>query len=123
MAGRGCKIIIPDEDMARAEEYAKRGHKNGTIGTLMGWDDNLIAQRPDIKARLTKKRAEHKDELLAAQHQKALKGDTTMLIWCGKQHLGQTDRHDLTSGGESLAAPVIERSKNRPKAPETRENT
>lgn len=35
-----------------------------------------------------------------AQIDKALKGDNTMLIWCGKQHLGQRDYQNLEHSGK-----------------------
>lgn len=43
-------------------------------------------------------RAERKEKLLAAQWELAVeKGDKTMLIWLGKQDLGQTDRQESTA--------------------------
>ena len=43
-----------------------------------------------------------------AQIEKALKGDNTMLIWCGKQHLGQSDKVDqkMQHSGE-IDSPMI----------------
>ena len=121
MAGRGCKTIIKEEDMARAEQYAFDGCQNGTICGLMGWAPSWLDGRKDIRDKLRKKRQERK--LWLRQKQNAQVGNVAMAIFLGKNELGQTDRHDLTSGGESLAAPVIERSKNRAQAPKTRENT
>ena len=34
--------------------------------------------------------------------EQAKKGNTSMLIWLGKQYLGQTDKADHTSGGERI---------------------
>lgn len=36
------------------------------------------------------------------QMQVALKGDKTMLIWLGKNRLGQTDRRDVTTGDQAF---------------------
>ena len=42
------------------------------------------------------KRGNGKVSLRRKQYEKALAGDTTMLIWLGKQYLGQKDQHGLT---------------------------
>lgn len=44
-----------------------------------------------------------------AQIEKALKGDNTMLIWCGKQYLGQVDKIDqkVQHSGEIESTTVI----------------
>jgi len=51
-------------------------------------------------------RGQHKGRvsLRRAQMQRALAGDRTMLIWCGKQHLGQKDRIETTDTGGVLLA-------------------
>jgi hypothetical protein len=98
MAGRGKKKTINKNDMAKAEEYAFTGCKNNTIATLMDWGHNFIDDRPDIRKKLTKKRAERKHALLKAQTDKALKEkNPTMQIFLGKNELGQTDKqqHDV----------------------------
>jgi len=47
------------------------------------------------------KRAQGKAALLLEQYDKAIhKRDTTMLIWCGKQHLGQSDRAEVSHSGD-----------------------
>lgn len=47
-----------------------------------------------------------------AQIKKALQGDNTMLIWCGKQYLGQKERTELDS---ALAVKKIQLSYSRKK--------
>ena len=42
-----------------------------------------------------------KAALRVAQHEKALSGDSSMLTWAGKQHLGQSDKVDVTKTGIS----------------------
>ena len=98
MAGRGKKKIISEKDMAKAEEYAFVGCKNNTICSLMGWGHNFIQDRPDIRKRLTKKRAERDHALRKSQTDKALvEKNPTMLIFLGKDELGQIDKqqHDV----------------------------
>jgi len=41
---------------------------------------------------IKKGRALHKMSLKRKQHEQAMAGNVTMLIWLGKQHLGQTDK-------------------------------
>jgi len=103
------KIILTPAQIKRAEGYALDGCQNNTICTLMGWDDNFIDQRPDIRKLLTKKRAERKLKLYKAQNSKALTGnDTTMQIWLGKNVLDQADKNETKHSGEvTLAAPTI----------------
>lgn len=43
-----------------------------------------------------------KRSLRRMQWKSAKGGNATMQIWLGKQLLGQTDKQDITSGGESL---------------------
>lgn len=74
---------------------------------LIGCTVETIAARlettPDVLNKsfiheLNLARAERKEKLLAAQWELAVeKGDKTMLIWLGKQDLGQTDRQESTA--------------------------
>jgi hypothetical protein len=41
-----------------------------------------------------------------AQIEKALKGDNTMLIWVGKQYLGQRDKHENETELTVVASPM-----------------
>lgn len=94
------KIIISDEDMAQAEEYASKGCQNGTIAGLMDWEHNFIDEREDIRKKLTKKRQERKYRLRTAQDDKAIDiKDTAMLIFLGKNDLGQTDKREMEVKG------------------------
>jgi hypothetical protein len=45
------------------------------------------------------KAAGGKKSLRRKQFQLALEGDKTMLVWLGKQYLGQTDKHELAGVG------------------------
>jgi hypothetical protein len=95
MAGRGKKKLISKKDMAKAEGHAFAGCKNNTICTLMGWGHNFLEDRPDIRKRLTQKRAERDYALRKSQTDKAItEKNPAMLIFLGKNELGQTDRQD-----------------------------
>ncbi len=54
------------------------------------------------------------DNLLrAAQYKAAMEGNTTMLVWLGKQRLGQSDKNELTGkGGGRLVIEVVRREHN-----------
>lgn len=51
------------------------------------------------------------DNLLRAkQYQTAMSGNTTMLVWLGKQRLGQSDKNELTGkDGERIVIEVVRR--------------
>lgn len=99
MAGRGKKKQISDADMRKAETYAFGGHKNNTICELMGWGHNLIEDRPDIRKRLSKKRAERKVWLRSIQDRQATTVPA-MAIFLGKNELEQSDKQDHNLGGD-----------------------
>ena len=49
------------------------------------------------------KKSEGRELLRAKQFEKAInEGDKTMLVWLGKQYLGQKDRNDITTGDKQL---------------------
>ena len=58
--------------------------------------------RRHFKAELTKGRESLKHSLRRAQIKVALGGNATMLIWLGKNLLGQSDQPLDTSGNEPL---------------------
>ena len=45
--------------------------------------------------------------LRRVQMSRALKGDNTLLIWLGKQVLGQKDKSDITSDGEKVTGITV----------------
>ena len=44
--------------------------------------------------------------LRRVQMSKALEGDNTLLIWLGKQILGQKDKSDITSDNKAISMPI-----------------
>jgi len=94
--------------LKRMGELALAGCKNNTIASIMGLDKNLIPQRADLKALVTKKRAERMYRLRKAQNESVEKGNPALLIFLGKNELGQTDNKNLNiNGGFNL---VIKRA-------------
>ena len=92
MAGRGCKKLIPEEEMNEALRLAGMNCQNGTIETYLGWNDGFISKRRDIDKKLQAKRAEHRISIRESQ-QKSIK-NPVMAIFLGKNVLGQADKQD-----------------------------
>lgn len=51
---------------------------------------------------LREKSKEGRELLRHKQFSQAMEGNTTMQIWLGKQYLGQSEKSDLTTGGEQF---------------------
>tara|TARA_R100001086_G_C11730811_1_gene229634 strand:+ start:330 stop:560 length:231 start_codon:yes stop_codon:yes gene_type:complete len=70
------------------------------IAEFFGCDESLI--RKSYSEYLTKGRAKGKMRLRQLQWQSAEKGNTSMLIFLGKQMLGQTDNPEASEASEPL---------------------
>ena len=96
--GKKCgrpKAIL---DTSRIEEYALSGASVRDIAGALEVDEAVIRRR--YKKIVDKARADRHILLRKAQTAAALGGNPTVLIWLGKNELGQTDAMDLTSGGK-----------------------
>ena len=78
-----------DIDTKEVQKLAKYGMTNVEIADFFGCDESLI--RKSYSEYLTKGRAEMKLRLRQLQWKSAEKGNAVMLIWLGKQILGQSD--------------------------------
>jgi hypothetical protein len=56
----------------------------------------------DFSAYSQQKKSEGRELLKAKQYELAMNGDRTMLVWLGKQHLGQKEKMDHTSNDKDL---------------------
>ena len=94
MAGKkntGRPKIEIDSDQVR--KLAAMQCTNVEIAAFFDCDEGTIRKRfSDI---LSKGREGGKISLRRMQWQSAEKGNTSMLIWLGKQYLGQSDKKDL----------------------------
>lgn len=88
---------LADIDEEEVAKLALSGAKNAEIAAYFGVDENTITSR--FSKILTKKRSIRRMKLRAAQTDKAMGGDTTMLIWLGKNDLDQTDKVEQKSTG------------------------
>lgn len=89
------------------------------IAASIGVDEGTLRKRceKDLKCSFSEfaqqKKSKGDDLLRAKQFALAMKGDKTLLIWLGKQRLGQTDRQDQKhehSGGIALEVEYINRA-------------
>ena len=96
MAGRP-RNKYSDAQIKQIAELAFRGLKNNGIATKMGIDQNTFETH--FKELCTKQRVERKLMLLDLQVEKAKTGDSTMLVWLGKNDLEQTDKQNIEHSG------------------------
>ena len=80
-------------DTDQVEKLAAYGCTNGEIASLFGCDESLI--RKSYSEYLTKGRDKGKMRLRQLQWKAAEGGNVTMLIFLGKQILGQTDKTEV----------------------------
>ena len=83
--GENKKIIDPKE----VYKLASIGMKNSEIAEWFGIDDSTLSY--NFKQELTKGKLNLNRSLRQAQIQLALSGNATMLIWLGRNILGQSD--------------------------------
>src|SRR5688500_9760964 len=93
-------------DPAEVEKLAGLNCSNQEIADFLGVGVRTIETR--FCAAIKKGRSNVKTSLKRKQYDVALGGNTTMLIWLGKQYLGQSDKMETTVKQEDLDA-VIER--------------
>lgn len=79
-----------DIEETQVETLASIGCTMEEIGLVVGCDRATLQRR--FAAAVEKGRAEAKISLRRAQYKAALRGNPAMLIWLGKQYLGQTDK-------------------------------
>lgn len=72
------------------QKLASYGLTNKEIAEALGYDDNTLKRNFEIF--LIKGKANLKERLKRKQIQVAMQGNVTMLIWLGKQYLGQAEK-------------------------------
>jgi hypothetical protein len=88
------KRVFTAAQMKYMGDLALAGCQTLTIATLMEIPRETIDQRNDIQQFLTKKRCERKLRLRKQQEKATKSGVPSMLIWMGKQTLGQVDKQE-----------------------------
>ena len=87
-------------DPTRVTELAANGMIQREIAAILDCSEDTLQKR--FAAEYKKGQEVCNSRLRSKQVERALAGSDTMLIWLGKNRLGQTDRQDVTSGGEPL---------------------
>lgn len=91
------------------EEFEKLCQMQCTLGEIAGWfgvSDDIVEKRCKEKYDLPftevfkQKRAGGRISLRRKQYQAALGGNTALLIWLGKQYLGQVDKAEFSSAAD-----------------------
>ena len=103
-------------DWDRVEKMAMAGANGVQIAAALGIHYNTLDKRSkedlkcDFSEYLTTKREKGNERLLRKQYDIAMGGDKTMLVWLGKQRLGQADKshYDHTSKGEKISIKLNE---------------
>lgn len=95
--GRPKKEI--DTDMV--EKLASIFCTNEEIAEIVGCHRDTLAD--NFSAYIKKGREHGKMSLRRKQYEKAMTGNTTMLIWLGKQFLGQSDKIETREDDKPLA--------------------
>lgn len=85
-----AKKEIPIEK--QVEKLASYGLTNKEISEALGYDDTTLKRK--FENFLTKGKANLRQRLKRKQIDVALGGNVSMLIWLGKQYLGQADKLD-----------------------------
>jgi hypothetical protein len=99
------RVIVPKDEVFK---LAQIGCKNQEIADWFGVDENTLTY--NFSEELLKGRENLKQSLRRAQLKLALSGNATMLIWLGKNILGQSDNPTNTSDQEPLPwadSPVV----------------
>ena len=105
--GKPPRKVKPAE-MKKAEGYAYDWCRNHTIEGLMGWPNAFIEKHANIAKRLTKKRQQATADLRRAQREKAVASkDVTMMIWLGKNELGQADKTETKIDTGNIPAVIV----------------
>ena len=91
------KIIVPPEQV---QELATLGCNDGEIARFFSINEDTL--RYNFKPELAKGRAELNIKLRRAQLNLALSGNAVMLIWLGKNLLGQSDNPTNTADTKPL---------------------
>ena len=106
--GRPRKTVDPK----RIIELASKGHTLEEIAALEDISHDTLRRRFAYACEKGRKLAE--GQIRRKQFERAMAGSDTMLIWLGKQMLGQRDRHEVeTNWPERLGyggLPVPERA-------------
>lgn len=98
------RIELSDEMIGKVIGISTMQCPDEEVAAFLGMSYSTFKRRKIEDPRLTQAIETGRDQgrqlLRAAQWSKAVDGNVTMMIWLGKQYLGQSDKADLYSGGK-----------------------
>lgn len=94
-------------DADEVEKLASIGCSNDEIAAFFDCSKDTIERR--FAAEVAKGRENGRTRLRRWQLQAAQKGNVVMLIWLGKQMLGQKDRHEVETSGTNEIKIVVDK--------------
>lgn len=101
-------------DWDQVGEYLRAQCSGVEIASLIGIHENTLYTRCkedlglEFVAFSQQKKAEGKEALRKKQYDVAMQGDKTMLVWLGKQLLGQKDKQEIDQKTEHSGGITIE---------------
>lgn len=102
--GRPKKILTEDA-LKLIENLSRIMCTDEEIASILGCSRDIF-YNPDneelFRQAIEKGKANGKQSLRRKQYEVAMKGNSSMLIWLGKQWLGQTDKVEQTTSFEDL---------------------
>jgi precorrin-4 methylase len=96
------KLVL---DEKKIEYLASRFASVETIAIVLECSKDTLERR--YAAIIKRGREKGKTTLMSKQFEVAEKGNVTMLIWLGKQHLGQVDKVERQIDPRDADAPVV----------------
>ena len=106
------KGSIKTLDLKQIEGMAAIGCTQDEIGIILGFNARMFhGKRADVRAAYQAGAAKMRASLRRLQWGKAKEGNVTMMIWLGKQILGQKDRMEETIREEVVEIQRIEKKR------------
>ena len=100
------RIVLTAEQSRQLDELARIGCTHEEIAGVMAISADTLVRR--FAERIKAQRENGRSSLRHAQWQAALGGNPTMLIWLGKNELGQTDKTVTDHAGDIVIRVVRE---------------
>ncbi len=95
-------------DLEKVENMASFACTQEEIALECGFERTLFHSRRDVREAYTNGFNKAKTRLRVAQFKAATAGNTTMMIWLGRQYLGQKESFDAEIKAEDKVTVVID---------------
>ena len=95
-------------DLEKLENMASFACTQEEIAKEMGFERTLFTTRKDVKEAYANGFNKAKTRLRVAQFKAATAGNTTMMIWLGRQYLGQKESFEADIKAEDKVTVVID---------------